>query len=106
MVLSALLALKPDGKLLYCTCALSPLENDGVVERVLKKEEGEVKLLPMELEDPEVVVEPTRFGVQILADLSRGAGPLYLALLSKRICPKKSEGTGPGAIQKDVGPFI
>ncbi|MCX7787139.1 MAG: RsmB/NOP family class I SAM-dependent RNA methyltransferase [Spirochaetes bacterium] len=84
MVLSALMALKPGGKLLYCTCALSPLENDGVMERVWRKKGKEVKILPIEIQDPQVVVEPTKFGVQILPDLSHGAGPLYLSLLTKQ----------------------
>jgi 16S rRNA C967 or C1407 C5-methylase (RsmB/RsmF family) len=83
MALSALMALKVGGKLLYCTCALSPLENDGVVERVLQKKDEGVRLLSVELEDQRVVAEPTRFGVQILPDLSQGAGPLYIALLTK-----------------------
>jgi len=84
MVLSALMALKPGGKLLYCTCALSPLENDGVIERVEQKKGEEVRLLSVEIQDPRVVAEPTRFGIQILPDLSNGAGPLYVALLTKQ----------------------
>lgn len=83
MVLSALMALKEGGKLLYCTCALSPLENDGVIERVLQKKGSNVRILSNPLEDSRVVAEPTEFGVHILPDLSQGAGPLYLSLLTK-----------------------
>ena len=83
MALSALMALKKGGKLLYCTCALSPLENDGVVERVLQKRGKGSRLLSVEIQDQRVVAEPTRFGVQILPDLSQGAGPLYIALLTR-----------------------
>ncbi len=83
MTLSALMALKEGGNLLYCTCALSPLENDGVIEKVLKKKGKDVKLLSIEIKDSRVVTEPTRFGLQILPDRSQGAGPLYISLLTK-----------------------
>ena len=37
LLASAIDALRPGGILVYGTCALSPMENDGVVERILKK---------------------------------------------------------------------
>ncbi|CDJ33343.1 uncharacterized protein EMH_0015700 [Eimeria mitis] len=39
--------LKKDGILLYSTCALSELENDAVIEKFLKKMNGNVKILPL-----------------------------------------------------------
>ncbi len=93
MLLSALMTARVGGKVLYCTCALSPLENDGVVERVLIRKTNEVKLVSIQLpKDAESVQgEPTRYGIQILPDTSQGAGPLYLSLLEKISSSKKDQ---------------
>ena len=36
---SAYMALKPGGRLVYSTCSISPYENDGVLEKFIKKQE-------------------------------------------------------------------
>jgi 16S rRNA C967 or C1407 C5-methylase (RsmB/RsmF family) len=79
LICSALLALKDGGTLVYSTCSISPLENDGVIERVLKKKGDRVSLEPEtgDLSD----LEPTRFGFQIFPDRAQGAGPIYIARL-------------------------
>ena len=80
LICSALLTLKPGGTLVYSTCSISPLENDGVVGRLLKKKGDEVVLdSPDEIE----VGEKTEFGRQIFPDQSEGAGPIYIARLKK-----------------------
>ncbi|MFQ3619466.1 MAG: RsmB/NOP family class I SAM-dependent RNA methyltransferase [Spirochaetales bacterium] len=82
MTLSALMALKTGGTLLYCTCALSPYENDQVIERVLEKKAA--ILLPLQISHPDVQTEATPWGIYILPDLCKGAGPLYVSLLTKK----------------------
>ncbi len=72
-------ALKPGGTLAYCTCALSPCENDGVVEKLLKSRKGKVEVLAAEIPD----TEPTEFGRIALPDRAAGSGPLYCALVRK-----------------------
>lgn len=95
-VLSALRALKPGGTLVYSTCALSPLENDQVLDRVfmrmLKKQEmtlitrndrtyrrstgAEADRLPDWVED-------TSFGHIILPDRAEGRGPIYFSRIRR-----------------------
>lgn len=81
LVCSALLALKPGGTLVYSTCSISPLENDGVIERLLKKKGDQVSLDPdaSDLQD----LEKTGFGYQIFPDRAGGAGPIYFSRLKK-----------------------
>lgn len=74
------------GLIVYSTCALSPLENDGVVARLITRERG--RLRPFA--DPpacdaaiDIVWEPTEFGWIVLPDRNNGAGPMYLSLLQK-----------------------
>ncbi len=79
LICSAILALKEGGTLVYSTCSISPLENDGVIERVLKRKGDQVELDPdtTDLSD----LEATQFGFQIFPDRSQGAGPIYIARL-------------------------
>ena len=86
LLCSALLALKPGGTLVYCTCSISPLENDGVVERLLSRKAGVVMVDP-DREDLKNF-EATSFGVQIYPDQFNGIGPIYLARLKKKIKPE------------------
>lgn len=81
LLTSALLALKPGGTLLYSTCSISPLENDGVIERLLEKKSDQVELaLPDD--PPSPFAERTRFGWIHLPDRC-GFGPLYFSRLSR-----------------------
>ncbi len=79
LVTSALGALRTGGHLLYSTCALAPLENDGVIEHLLKKARHPVEVI----ESPLVMGERTKFGIQIWPDKS-GHGPIFYCLLQKR----------------------
>ena len=80
LLCSALLALKPGGTMVYSTCSISPLENDGVIERLLSRKEGQVAL---DLESPDFTFEKTKFGVQIFPDHHEGVGPIYFSRLKK-----------------------
>ncbi|MCR4733775.1 MAG: RsmB/NOP family class I SAM-dependent RNA methyltransferase [Treponema sp.] len=87
--------LEPDGILLYSTCALCPLENDGMIERLFKKFNREGK--SFSLLDPLFDVneisaftnislpdfEKTQYGFQILPDKEAGAGPIYFSIIKK-----------------------
>jgi len=81
LICSALLSLKPGGTMIYSTCSISPLENDGVIERLLKKKSGLVKVDEdaADLAD----LEKTQYGYQIFPDQANGAGPIYFSRLLK-----------------------
>lgn len=92
---SAYRLLKPEGILLYSTCALCPDENDGMIERLFKKFNKDGKsfvLLEPEPNSKEVSdfakitlppYEKTKYGWQILPDASGGAGPIYFSVIKK-----------------------
>ena len=80
MLLAALAAAKPGGRILYSTCALSPGENDGVIERAMRKRPGLFSSLPAE----EAGTEPTIYGRNVWPDRAEGTGPIYFALLEKK----------------------
>ena len=76
---SAFLLLKSGGSMVYSTCALSPVENDGPVTRLFSKYGGSVKLDEMDFLEG----EKTEYGRLILQDNSEGMGPMYVARFFK-----------------------
>jgi len=78
LLTAALLAVRTGGHVLYATCALSPLENDGVVQRLLARGRHPAEVLPVAAP----LGSRTEFGWQILPD-ETGFGPMYLALLRR-----------------------
>ena len=92
---SAYRLLKPNGLLLYSTCALTPSENDDVVKKVFKKFDNAVLEPVMGKDELEKLckpfcsidlpdVEKTEMGYHVLPDTQKGAGPLYFSLIGKR----------------------
>lgn len=79
MLAAALDAVKSGGKIVYCTCSVSPLENDGIIEKLYKKRKG---LFEIE-RDAEYGGEESRYGIQFLPDRS-GAGPIFYAIIIKK----------------------
>uniref|UniRef100_A0A7S4BHC4 NOL1/NOP2/Sun domain family member 4 n=1 Tax=Chrysotila carterae TaxID=13221 RepID=A0A7S4BHC4_CHRCT len=87
---SAVRRLKPaGGKLVYSTCSIAPIENDGVIAKLLAHERYGIGLTvqdPLaELRHPSfrplvLGVERTRHGAIMLPDKS-GFGPIYWAVL-------------------------
>lgn len=84
LLTAGLLALKSEGQLIYSTCSVSPLENDEVILRLLKKKnnkEGQkIEVIPVP--DLSEGFERTEFGVQIWPDKT-SFGPMYFSLLKK-----------------------
>jgi 16S rRNA C967 or C1407 C5-methylase (RsmB/RsmF family) len=77
MLAAAIDAARPGGLILYATCALSPQENDGVIDKAEKKRAGRYRVRAADVP----WAEPTRHGYHILPDRAEGRGPIYLSLL-------------------------
>ena len=92
---SAYRLLQPDGILLYSTCALCPQENDEMIERLYKKFNKDGAAFELLNPAPDLSeiegftkitlpeYEKTKYGYQILPDLSGGAGPIYFSIIKK-----------------------
>ena len=103
---AAFLLLKPGGFLVYATCALADAENDGVVQKLLKKYGKEAAVhngaaaAPYAADtetaagnDTKLIAsEKTLFGRRFLPDTCTGAGPLYFSLIEKINSPDASVG--------------
>ena len=80
LLTAALLAVKSGGRIVYSTCALSPFENDQVIERLLTKKKDQFEVvMNAEVFEGE---ERTSYGRQFLPDRS-GLGPIYFSILRK-----------------------
>lgn len=77
---SAWLAVKVGGRIVYSTCSISPLENDDVVAKLVKKRK--VGILRPEWLKGMDFIEETAYGYRILPDKG-GFGPMYFAVIQK-----------------------
>lgn len=77
---AAWLALQDGGRIVYSTCSISHLENDGVVAKLVKKRTPQI-LRPTFLEQYDFL-EQTEFGYQVLPDIC-GFGPMYFSVIQK-----------------------
>ena len=85
--------MRKGGYLLYSTCALATQENDGMIERLIKKfgqdsfvieEKPSAVIARSEAtRQSTILLERTAYGNQILPDASNGAGPIYFSLIRK-----------------------
>ncbi len=94
---SALQALKPGGRLAYSTCSIAPVENDGVIDKLLEKVGGAAAVRVINEDEAQTHAgwsatlkqlgcEPTRHGWIMLPDSSK-FGPIYWCLLEKPPLP-------------------
>lgn len=90
LISSAWRMLKNGGFLLYATCALAEAENDGAIEKLLKRFPEASVREPRALADISrfsradlPACEMTRLGARILPDAAGGAGPLFFSLIQK-----------------------
>jgi 16S rRNA (cytosine1407-C5)-methyltransferase len=86
---SAFLLLKGGGCLVYATCALSPIENDGPVSRLLEKYATDIELDEPDFSEGEktkygrLILPDTSINVGASADAPAGMGPMYVARFRK-----------------------
>lgn len=78
MLAAAVTSLRPGGRVVYCTCSLTPAENDEVIYRLLAKQAQRVRVEHVSA----AMGERTEFGWQIHPDL-HGAGPIYFAKVTR-----------------------
>lgn len=78
---SAYLSCQSGGCIVYSTCSISPLENDEVVKKLIKKRQ--IKILEYSEAARFSFLERTEFGYQILPDASEGFGPMYFSIIHK-----------------------
>lgn len=90
---SALLSVRPGGDVVYSTCSLSTLQNDGVVQGAIIKcqEEFDLQIQVVDLSPLATCLSPvfkfsdiTKYGQLVIPDLTANFGPMYFARLHKK----------------------
>jgi 5-methylcytosine rRNA methyltransferase NSUN4 len=79
MLAAALEAVKKGGTILYSTCAISQVENEGVISKLHLKRGGRFEEIPVSVPG----AEPLEHGQIILPDTNGGRGPMYFFLLRR-----------------------
>ena len=89
--MSALQTVVPGGIVVYSTCSMSPVENDGVIDEVLSKC-SENKQLKVEVVDSQFTnhslakmfdYRTTRNGVLVIPSKTKNWGPIYFCKLRR-----------------------
>ncbi len=79
LLAAALDAARSGGYILYSTCSINSEEDEKVIEKLLKRREGLVEVVPVKLQE----AEERPYGLIILPDRADNIGPLYCCLLRK-----------------------
>jgi 16S rRNA C967 or C1407 C5-methylase (RsmB/RsmF family) len=79
MLCSALEAVKVGGVILYSTCAITPEEDEMVIQKLSERRKGRFSLLPTRLPQGEA----RSFGSIILPDTAEGRGPMYVCMIRR-----------------------
>lgn len=80
LLVAALNSTLPGGQILYSTCSINPIENDGVIAKLLKKKKNQFQIISSR---PSPDAEATDYGFQFLPDHSSDKGPMYSCLIKK-----------------------
>ncbi|MDP3267007.1 MAG: RsmB/NOP family class I SAM-dependent RNA methyltransferase [Sulfuricurvum sp.] len=95
LLLSAYDALKPGGKLLYCTCSFSPEENEGPLQHLLQRHGEHLTTLPLSLPFDNIQKPLERWGKEVFDIRIQNAVRIlptdtidgfFLCLLQKKLC--------------------
>lgn len=78
LLCSALDCVRPGGRVVYSTCSISPIENDGVIAKLQKSRKGLFQVLPLNF----ALGEATELGWIVLPDRFE-CGPIYFSALEK-----------------------
>ncbi|XP_017461987.1 PREDICTED: 5-methylcytosine rRNA methyltransferase NSUN4-like, partial [Rhagoletis zephyria] len=91
LLLSALYAVRPGGTVVYSTCSLSPIQNDGVVHMALQRLAQEGSTSTFSVVNLKEALRPLRgvfalnhsfkYGTQVVPFLPSNFGPMYFAKL-------------------------
>lgn len=73
LLLSAFDALKPGGKLLYCTCSFSPEENEGPLQHLLERHGEDLTTIPLTLPFDNIQKPLERWGKEIFDERIQNA---------------------------------
>lgn len=93
MLKSALKSLKPKGVVVYSTCTMSPIENDGVVQRALLQLQEEGHPYKFAIVGLKEAFRPLRglfkfktnfkYGQQVLPSVCSNFGPMYISKIKR-----------------------
>ena len=95
LLLSAYDALKPGGKLLYCTCSFSPEENESPLQHLLERHGEHLTTLPITLPFDNIQKPLERWGKEVFDERIQNAVRIlptdtidgfFLCLLEKKLC--------------------
>lgn len=75
MLCSALLAARDGAEIVYSTCSISPLENDGVIEKFVEKKGDNFEIVDLDFSS--TGAEKTKYGNIFLPDRCQ-LGPMYV----------------------------